>query len=190
MKNKKKLYILIFNILAIALFAIYIALFLLMEDFPYWGNLIFFIVALGFIIFFRIFLGKQAKVEAEAMKKEEEIRKEKFLSILEEKKDFTATASVMLELITHQNIEIEQLLQKNNLCIDFDFVEEDNYYDVMIDSVSTRKKDAYYLSLCLEGELMLNSGNVIFTNNMKDQEIIEHILKDLQEYQEILEKQR
>ncbi len=189
MKNKKKLYILIFNILAIALFAIYIALFLLLEDFPYWGNIIFFIVALGFVISVRIFHGKQAKVEAVAMKQEEEIRRKKFISILEGKKDFTATASVMLELITYQNIEIEQLLQKNNLCIDFDFVEEDNYYDVMIDSVSTRKKEVYYLSLCLEGELMLNSGNVIFTNNMKDQEIIEHILKDLQEYQEILEKQ-
>ncbi len=143
--------------------------------------------ALGFVISFRMFLGKQAKVEAEAMKQEEE--KEEFLSILEEKKDFTATASVMLELITHKNIVIEQLIQKNNLCIDFYFAEEDNYCDIKIVSVSTRKKDEYYLSLCLEGDLLLNSGNVILTNNMKDREIIEHILKYLQEYQEILEKQ-
>ncbi len=139
--------------------------------------------ALGFVISFRMFLGKQAKVEAEAMKQEE------FLSILEEKKDFTATASVMLELITHKNIVIEQLIQKNNLCIDFYFAEEDNYCDIKIVSVSTRKKDEYYLSLCLEGDLLLNSGNVILTNNMKDREIIEHILRYLQEYQEILEKQ-
>ncbi len=143
--------------------------------------------ALGFVISFRMFLGKQAKVEAEAMKQEEE--KEEFLSILKEKKDFTATASVMLELITHKNIVIEQLIQKNNLCIDFYFAEEDNYCDIKIVSVSTRKKDEYYLSLCLEGDLLLNSGNVILTNNMKDREIIEHILKYLQEYQEILEKQ-
>ena len=40
--------------------------------------------ALGFVISFRMFLGKQAKVEAEAMKQEEE--KEEFLSILEEKR--------------------------------------------------------------------------------------------------------
>ncbi len=143
--------------------------------------------ALGFVISFRMFLGKQAKVEAEAMKQEEE--KEEFLSILEEKKDFTATASVMLELITHKNIVIEQFIQKNNLYIDFYFAEEDNYCDIKIVSVSTRKKDEYYLSLCLEGDLLLNSGNVILTNNMKDREIIEHILKYLQEYQEILEKQ-
>ena len=97
--------------------------------------------ALGFVISFRMFLGKQAKVEAEAMKQEEE--KEEFLSILEEKKDFTATASVMLELITHKNIVIEQFIQKNNLYIDFYFAEEDNYCDIKIVSVSTRKKDEY-----------------------------------------------
>lgn len=180
--NKKKWLIVGLNLI---LLVTLLVLKFLIKDFPDWITYVLIIVIFILMLFYRFETTKERQNNIEKEKIEEKNRKQFLISFLEAKAATSPTASVMYGILTKQTLELQALISEKNLEIDFDWNEEDAYYDVMITSKYKRNKELYYLSLSFEGEeeeLLLNSGEEVSTNQMREEEIIDLIIEDMKKF--------
>lgn len=176
--NIKKRTIMILSIITLI---VIIVLKYTIQDLPQW---VFYVLICIFLVLI-ILYPKPQKKDLEKEAEEEENRKKELIAILETKADSYPTASVMYGILTKQILEIQALVEKKNLEIEFDLNIKDEFYEVVISS-KYKQKNMYYLSLSFEQdeeELLLNSDEEIKTDYMKESEIIELIIDDINKFQ-------
>ena len=110
-------------------------------------------------------LEKQMKeFNKEEDKKKEELQKKEFINILFEKKNIDPIFEVMYDLITEENIEINQLIKELDMIVTFDYIIEDNYFEVSIENKVFKKNDFNCITICLEG------NEKIYDSSFEDEE--------------------
>ena len=97
-------------------------------------------------------------------KKKEELQKKEFINILFEKKNIDPIFEVMYDLITEENIEINQLIKELDMIVTFDYIIEDNYFEVSIENKVFKKNDFNCITICLEG------NEKIYDSSFEDEE--------------------
>lgn len=121
---------------------------------------------------------KNAKLQEEKVKQQLEF--EKFISV---NREFNNIYDAMAIIVFKENSTINSLLEKLKIDIRFPFCDEENQYELYL---MDKNKNGYYLSFGIEG-LLTNSDNeyedgIIPIDEVKSEEIIEYIIKDLKEY--------
>ncbi|MDE7213576.1 MAG: hypothetical protein K2N42_03245 [Anaeroplasmataceae bacterium] len=155
------------------------------KDAPMWIIYVLVGVIVLLMLLYRFEMTKEQQKNQEKEAEEEIKRKKELVEILEAKAHTNSTASVMYGIFTKQILEIETLIEKKNFEIEYDINKEDSFYEVVISSKDKKNKELYYLSLSIEDgeeELLLNSGDGIKTDQMKESEIIELILEDIRNF--------
>ncbi|MDE5546642.1 MAG: hypothetical protein K2I88_04175 [Anaeroplasmataceae bacterium] len=155
-----------------------------LKDFPQWAVYIFIGIVLLLMIFYRLEMSKDVKKNEESLKEKEKERRKAFISMLEEKSEDNSTIHVMYELFTNQILEIEALIKQKELEIEYDWDEADTF-EVDISSKHKKNKQFYYLALSIdeeEEELLTNDGKEIDTQQMKESEIIDLIINDINKF--------
>lgn len=156
------------------------------KDLPLWVLYVLLGIVFVLMILYRLEIAKEDQKKKETEVEEEKERKKELIAILEAKADSYPTASVMHGILTKQILEIQTLVEQKNFEIEFDLNKEDEFYEVEISSKYEKKKEMFYLSLSFEEgeeELLLNSGDGVRTDKMKESEIIDLIIKDINKFQ-------
>ena len=116
-------------------------------------------------------------------KNDRENDKKEMISLLLKKQGESALLDLIYEIVSGNCIEINNVIKDKDLIIGFDYVEEDNYYEVSIEKEKYSKKLFYYASLCSEGEILLNeSEDGINVEGMNREDIIEILVEDVKKY--------
>ncbi|MDE6241465.1 MAG: hypothetical protein K2M08_03465 [Anaeroplasmataceae bacterium] len=180
MNIKKWIIIGINTVMIIALLVLKFTL----KDFPQWAVYIFMGIVLLLMVFYRLEMSKDVKKNEESLKEEEKERRKAFISMLEEKSNTSSTIHVMYELFTNQILEIEILIKQKELEIEYDW-DEASTFEVNISSKHKKNKLFYYLALSIdeeEEELLTNDGKEINTQQLRDSEIIDLIINDINKF--------
>jgi len=97
-------------------------------------------------------------------------------------KDKNATFEAMYILFNELDIEMVELMHRYHLYIDFDYVEKDQYYEVMIQTINGGKKGMYTTVGTQDGEniMILDSINdTISTDGMSSSDIISKVMDEI-----------
>ena len=127
---------------------------------------------------------KKKNIEEELEKDLEEHRTN-FRERLEINKDKNATFEAMYILFNALDIEIVELIKRYNLYIDFDFVDEDQYYEVMVQTINGGKKGMYTTVGTEQGKniMTLDSiGDTISTDGLSSGDIISRVIDEIKTF--------
>ncbi len=127
---------------------------------------------------------KKKNIEEELEKDLEEHRTN-FRERLEINKDKNATFEAMYILFNNLDIEIVELMKRYNLYIDFDFVDEDQYYEVMVQTINGGKKGMYTTVGTEQGKniMTLDSiGDTISTDGLSSGDIISRVIDEIKTF--------
>ena len=108
--------------------------------------------------------------------------KNQFREILEINKDESPTFEAMYILFNDLDIEIVELMRRCNLYIDFDFVEEDQYYEVMVQTTNGGKKGMYTTVGTEQGKNVMtldSTGDTISTDGLTSGDIISKVINEI-----------
>ncbi len=117
-----------------------------------------------------------------AIAKTKEANRPYFGEKLEMYKDKNATFEAMYILFNELDIEMVELMHRYHLYIDFDYVEKDQYYEVMIQTINGEKKGMYTTVGTQDGEntMILDSINdTISTDGMSSSDIISKVMDEI-----------
>ncbi|MGE4572449.1 MAG: hypothetical protein AB7E09_06880 [Candidatus Izemoplasmatales bacterium] len=124
---------------------------------------------------------KKKNNDEELMKVREE-EKSKFRNKLEINKSKNATFEAMYILFNDLDIEIVELMRTYNLYIDFDFVDEDQYYEVMVQTTNCGKKGMYTTVGTEQGKNIMtldSTGDTISTDGLTSEDIISKVINEI-----------
>jgi len=108
--------------------------------------------------------------------------KNQYREILEINKDESPTFEAMYILFNDLDIEIVELMRRCNLYIDFDFVEEDQYYEVMVQTTNGGKKGMYTTVGTEQGKNVMtldSTGDTISTDGLTSGDIISKVINEI-----------
>jgi hypothetical protein len=108
--------------------------------------------------------------------------KSQFRKKLEINKDESPTFEAMYILFNDLDIEIVELMRRYNLYIDFDFVEEDQYYEVMVQTTNGGKKGMYTTVGTEQGKNIMtldSTGDTISTDGLTSGDIISKVINEI-----------
>lgn len=120
-----------------------------------------------------------------AIAKTKEAHRTYFREKLALNKDKNATFEAMYILFNELDIEMVELMHRYHLYIDFDYVEKDQYYEVMIQTINGGKKGMYTTVGTQDGEniMMLDSINdTISTDGMSSSDIISKVIDEINKF--------
>jgi hypothetical protein len=115
-------------------------------------------------------------------KNNDEEVKSKFRKKLEINRGKNATFEAMYILFNDLDIEVVELMRRYNLYIDFDFVDEDQYYEVMVQTTNGGKKGMYTTIGTEQGKniMTLDSiGDTISTDGLTSGDIISKVINEI-----------
>ncbi len=124
---------------------------------------------------------KKKNNDEELMKVREE-EKNKFRKKLEINRAKNATFEAMYILFNDLDIEIVDLMRRYNLYIDFDFVDEDQYYEVMVQTTNGGKKGMYTTVGTEQGKNIMtldSTGDTISTDGLTSRDIISKVINEI-----------
>ena len=93
----------------------------------------------------------------------------------------------MYILFNALDIEIVELIRRYNLYIDYDFVDENQYYEVMIQTINGRKNGMYTTVGTEQGKniMTLDSiGDTISTDGLSSKDIISKVIDEIKNFHE------
>lgn len=133
---------------------------------------------------------KIKKIDKEQAIIDKENTKKLIIEKLEVLKDTNESYYTMYMLITNQCIELNSLITKANLEINYDYSQEDNTIEIDINSTSIRTKLFYSTALYNDGDTMYlvlsEDGNEIKLTNETYNDIVELIANDINSYYKTL----
>ncbi|HHU79779.1 MAG: hypothetical protein ACOX40_01385 [Bacilli bacterium] len=116
---------------------------------------------------------------------EERQRKHFFINYLFEHRNDSPINEAMYLIYNGLDLDLATLVNRHQLTIDFDYIVEDEYYDVIIERFE--KSDALYLSVSIEGDskqLLLDSKDyeMVDASDLSAQEIIDALIEEIKMY--------
>lgn len=127
------------------------------------------------------------KNNEEELAKVRENHRRHFRERLEVNKDENATFEAMYILFNALDIEIVELIRRYNLYIDYDFVDENQYYEVMIQTINGGKNGMYTTVGTEQGKniMTLDSiGDTISTDGLSSKDIISKVIDEIKKFHE------
>lgn len=127
------------------------------------------------------------KNNEEELAKVRENHRRHFRERLEVNKDENATFEAMYILFNALDIEIVELIRRYNLYIDYDFVDENQYYEVMIQTINGGKNGMYTTVGREQGKniMTLDSiGDTISTDGLSSKDIISKVIDEIKNFHE------
>lgn len=124
---------------------------------------------------------KKTNKDEELIKVREE-EKSQFRKRLEINKDGSPTFEAMYILFNDLDVEIAELMRRYNLYIDFDFVDEDQYYEVMVQTTNSGKKGMYTTVGTEQGKNIMtldSTGDTISTDGLTSDDIISKVIIEI-----------
>ncbi len=131
---------------------------------------------------FRLF---KKKNNEEELAKARENHRTHFRERLQVNKDKNTTFEAMYILFNALDIEIVELIKRYNLYIDFDFVDEDQYYEVMVQNINGGKKGMYTTVGTEQGKniMTLDSiGDTISTDGLSSEDIMSRVIDEIKTF--------
>ncbi|MDE6660743.1 MAG: hypothetical protein K2J93_02825 [Anaeroplasmataceae bacterium] len=158
------------------------------QNIPQWVIYVLLALVLILMVFYQLETTKEEQKKKEKAIEEEKDKRNELITILESKSEDSPTASVMYGILTKQILEIQSLIEQKNFEVNFDFNEEDCYYEVEISSKYEKKKEMYFMTLILDEKeeekmIVFNNGDGIKTEGMKESEIIDIIIDNINKFQ-------
>lgn len=130
------------------------------------------------------FLKRLKDIKAEKLRLFKEKNKRAFISYVNAYKDHNSTMQTMYLLIHGLEVNIKMLVEKNNLVIDFDFLEADDYYEIQIYS-SIETDNEFYIAIGTQAginTLLLQDNSEINADQFTTNELIEKIIEQIETY--------
>lgn len=115
---------------------------------------------------------------------EDKGRKDFFRNHLYEHQNDSPTYEAMYIVFNGFDLELSNLINKNQLTIDFDYIEKDDYYEVMIEKFE--KKHTFYITIGRQGikdSMILESQkDILDASKMNTKDIIDVLIKEIIRY--------
>ncbi|MGM9971483.1 MAG: hypothetical protein ACI35W_03675 [Anaeroplasmataceae bacterium] len=181
MKLKTKLSIIEW-VLALIIIGIMLICKLLLNRISMWFMIVMAIILLIVLIIFEMKIKSLEKIEKQKEDKKYEEHKLKAFEIIKKNAVYDHYFSLMDDILNNEILEINLLKEKYELKIDFDYIIEENCYDVTIINDKNKKNILYIsLSYCENKWCLLpNSDKEIVLTNETDAEIIELITQAIE----------
>lgn len=125
------------------------------------------------------------KSNEEELAKAREDRRTHFREILETNKVNNATFEAMYILFNNLDIEIVELSRRYNLYVDFDYVDQDQYYEIMLQTKNGGKKGMYTTLGTEQGKNIMtldSTGDTISTDGLTSEEIIFKMIYEIKTF--------
>lgn len=115
---------------------------------------------------------------------DDKVHKDFFINHLYEHQNDSPTYEAMYIVFNGLDLELSTLLNKHQLTIDFDYIVEDDYYEVMIKKIM--KKYIFYITIGRQGikdSMILESQKAILdVSKMTVKDIINVLIKEINKY--------
>ncbi len=122
---------------------------------------------------------KEAKLRAK-----KEALKNQFISYINAYKDENSTMDAMYTLIHSLDFDMNSLVKKYDLVVDFDFLESEDFYEIEV-YAAIEKPDNFYIAVgTQEGKntILLNDDSELDADQFTTSEIITKIIEEIENY--------